>query len=179
MQFHRYSPYSKYEVSTEKLRIWSGGFSQKHSLKSSPNQDRYFFNERSMGVFDGVGGVASIGLDPAAMAHDLNMRVPTEMERRLSHNAQRYDRDAQLTLATSTAARNGGWLRNLCALSFLKTDTLGLRLWEFVMYQVFSCQSNPLQQHEMLTQNEHEIHENTKTTKMTRKSPNIYKHQHK
>ena len=78
-----------------------------------------------MGVFDGVGGVASIGLDPAAMAHDLNMRVPTEMERRLSHNAQRYDRDAQLTLATSTAARNGGWLRNLCALSFLKTDTLG------------------------------------------------------
>ena len=78
-----------------------------------------------MGVFDGVGGVSSIGLDPAAMAHDLNMRIPTEMELRLSHNAQRYDRDTQLSLATSAAPNNGGWLRNLCALSFLKTDTLG------------------------------------------------------
>ena len=148
MQFHRYSPYSKYEVPSQKLQIWSGGFSQKHVLKTTPNQDRYFFNDRAMGVVDGVGGVASAGLDPAAMALELNMRIPIEMDLRLSRNAQKYDRDTQLTLATSVGPQNGGWLRNLCALSFLKTEnlgstTLGVSVWHLIhgiQYTMYNTQ---------------------------------------
>jgi len=137
MQFHRYSPYSKNEVPSQKLQIWSGGFPQTHVLKPSPNADRHFFNDRAIGVFDGVGGMAEIGLHPAAIALELNRRLPNEMDFRLVRNAQKYDRDTQLTLATSVGPQNSGWLRNLCALSILKTEkTLVQQLWDCVIYQV-------------------------------------------
>jgi len=70
-------------------------------------------------------GTLNIGYFPAAMAVDLNLRVADALRTRVSQNAQKYDRDIQITLTSGTPPGNGGWLRNLCANAFLKTETLG------------------------------------------------------
>ena len=97
-----------------------------HDLKTTPNADRYFFTNRSIGVLDGVSGVAGIGLDPAAMATHMCHAMQVNMETRLDNkNAQKFDRDVQLTLQSPTSPSNGGWLLNLAAQSFLDTQVLG------------------------------------------------------
>ena len=120
---YRYQPYARRD--TASLELWSGAKSVTHNLKTTANADRYFFTNRSLGAFDGVGGVAEIGLDPAAMAVHMCNQMQVNIAARLSKNAQKFDRDMQLTLQSSTPPGNGGWLTNLAAGSFLETEALG------------------------------------------------------
>ena len=128
MSWNRYTPYDEARTNqrSPQLSFWSGAYQSTHPSKPfQDNNDYYFSMERSLGVFDGVGGVREISLDPSAMALDLNMRVPDALQLRLQHNAQMFDRDIQAMLATTIEAKCGGWLRNLIAYVFMKTTCLG------------------------------------------------------
>ena len=121
---YRYSPYAG-SAGPCALQLWSAGFSETHVSKTTPNADKFFVNGRGVGVFDGVGGVVELGLDPAEMSQYMCEGVETELGKRLQGNAQRYDRSKQLELQSSVLPGSGGWLRNLCAATFFECDSLG------------------------------------------------------
>ena len=64
---------------------------QKPDFKVSPIADAHFFDERALGVFAGVSGVADVGLNTMPVA--LCYQITKEMEERLKTNAQQYDQD--------------------------------------------------------------------------------------
>lgn len=121
--YGRYAPYVEEPACA--LQLWTGGFSQTHVKKPTPNTDRFFNNERGLGVFDGVGGVAELGLDPAEMADYMCTAIEAELAKRSAGNAQCYDRNKQLTLQSSILPGCCGWLRNLCATALFETSALG------------------------------------------------------
>jgi hypothetical protein len=110
---HRYTPYGNSQPAGG-CELWIAHASTTHPLKGNENNnaDVAIVGSRYMGVFDGVSGVSSIGLSPAAMSNDLAVKVSTEMEDRLDRqkytNAQTYDRDIQLMLKSSVRPNDTG-----------------------------------------------------------------------
>ena len=80
------------------------------------NADAFFVSARGLGVFDGVGGVRELGLEPASMSNDLAAQTQEELQRRLVTGAQKYDIEKQHVLRSSVAHNSpGGWIRNVLA----------------------------------------------------------------
>ena len=91
------------------LNLWVATKTAVHPAKpDQENADACMATTRYLGVFDGVGGVRQRGMIPAAMSNGLAVSVGGELERRLSVNAQRFDRDTQLFLKSSVRANTAG-----------------------------------------------------------------------
>ena len=110
--------------SSRKLELW---VSSQQCTTDFQKEFYYFMTPRAAGIFDGTGGKTQWGmLDVNHKPMKLSLAVQDQLLLRLEkRNAQQYDRDVQLTLATWVEPKRAGWLRNLVAKSFLQLETLG------------------------------------------------------
>lgn len=110
MAYH-YKPYNT-SAAAPKYELWVAAESATHPLKSGSNADAFVMGPRYMGVLDGVSGVVDLGLEPAAMADNLAIKIADTLSSRLDRQMYKYpqsfDRDIQMSLKSSVPANAPG-----------------------------------------------------------------------
>ena len=103
-----------------------------HPLKlHTPNADMTMDQPYFVGVFDGVGGVETVGLRPEDLSWDLREQIRALLFWRSQPGVDRNDFDNQLLAEIGIPARaartvmSGQWLRDAFLCAALRTETLG------------------------------------------------------
>ena len=130
VMLRRYSPYgtgAKTNPPPAPLAtyLWFGSCSKPNCVKTEQyDASIAVTTKRHLGVFDAVEAIKSEGLTPSSMPMGLGPKIMSELDRRLSINAQAYDQDTEEKLKGAAVRTNtpGGWLRNLVAQSFAETE---------------------------------------------------------